>query len=1058
MKRLTELAHQLALLYRHGPSLGIDFRTIADHLGARVTVTDAQAKLVYRNPPAQLEGHENHDLPAHVKLPLSNAQAQQIGELDIAPLSNADEAQDAAWQITRMNEAMDLVTDVLGLLMRCDNETDLLERACSTLVVRGHYLAAAIVPIEGEERMAAVPLSLAGDRAQLDLPGPFALDDPQWEQHPVARAAESGLCMVHHRGRPTEPGTAQALIALPLKNEDEVFAVLLLASQRMEPAGPVQAMLQRMADELSLGIELLRSRARLSTERKQREIHLRQQLMTSQRLSLAIESADVGIWELDLGRDIITMDERVTAQHGLPAHTRSLPGSTLRDWVHPQDRPALDKALAQVGEQGQASDVTFRTTPIDGRPRVIRLHMSSQHDEATGEITGVLGTSQDVTDHARHEQQLRDLDAKLRMATEATGVGLWELDLQAQNVLLDGRTRQIYGLDVDAGTLSLSGWLGWVHPGQRQELSTRLKDSQRRAQRGQFECAITPPDGRLRRVLISWVSRANGHAEVTELVGTQVDVTERRRDEDRTAQTHQRLALLAGASGVGHWQYSLQDGFEFDEATYRMLGVSTKPLPAAAWLMEMCLPSSQREALELALITADDHLEVSLRWQGLDGVSRQIVWMGTVDRDARRTVIRGNGLCIDVTIQQQLDQARRHATQQQQRSGEGALTARVSHELRSPLNAILGFVQLMRQHPQPLPSSSKEDYLGEVENAGRHLLDLLGDAMDLSRIESGDTQPELEDVSLIDLMGELLPLIEQQALPQNVLVELGNLGAWPMVRADRRMLKQALMYIATRAICRSPQHGQVELRFELQGAQVAILVSDQGRALSATEQARVFEPHDDPVATEGEQTAPTGMRLAIARHCVEAMGGQLKAANRPGSGVTFSLTLPGDTPDHNHHHHSIRTGALAPTREHMQPVRIDPAVTGKVLYLEDNPSNVLLVTECLSLRPGIELTVATCVQDALKMIQQQRFDLALLDLQLPDGDGYDVLRPLRELHGSRMPCIALTANAMLNERNRALEAGFDEFWTKPLDLPAFLAGIDQALSRQQSHFLPKAAQ
>ncbi len=1042
MKRLTELAHQLALLYRHGPALGIDFRAIADQLDARVTVTDAQAKKVYRNPQAMVDD-DSAGTMLHIKLPLRDAQDRPVGELDVESLQADEHGLDAVSQTARMTEAMDLVTDVLGLLMRSDNETDLLERACSILVVRGHYLGAAIVPIEGEGRMAAVPLSLAGDRAQLDLPGPFALDDPQWEQHPVARAAESGLCVVHHRARPSEPGVAQALIALPLKNEDEVFAVLLLASQRMAPAGSIQAMLQRMADELSLGIELLRSRARLSTERKQREIHLRQQLMTSQRLSLATESADVGIWELDLGRDIITMDERVTTQHGLPVQTRQLLGSTLRDWAHAEDRPALERAMEQVTEQGLFSDITFRTTPWDGRTRVIRLHMSPQRDDTSGDVTGILGTSQDVTDHARHEQQLHDLDAKLRMATEATGVGLWELDITAQNVLLDGRTRQIYGLDVDAGTLSLNAWLGWVHPGQRQELIGRLKDSQRRAQKGQFECAITPPDGRLRRVLISWISRANSHAEVIELIGTQVDVTERRREEDRAAQTHQRLALLAGASGVGHWQYSLQEGFEFDEATYRMLGVSTTPFPAAAWLMEMCLPSSQREALELALITADDHLEVSLRWQGLDGVSRQMVWMGTVDRDARRTVIRGNGLCIDVTIQQQLDQARRHATQQQQRAGEGGLTARVSHELRSPLNAILGFVQLMRQHPQSLSSSSKEDYLGEVESAGRHLLDLLGDAMDLSRIESGDAQPELEDVSLIDLMGELLPLIEQQGLPQDVRVELGNLGAWPTVRADRRMLKQALMYIATRAIGRSPPHGQVELRFDLQGAQVAILVSDEGRALSATEQARVFEPFDDPIV-EGEQPAPTGMRLAIARHCVEAMGGHLQAANRPGSGVTFSLSLPSDTPND----HSIRTGALAPAREHMQPVRIDTAVTGKVLYLEDNPSNVLLVTECLSLRPGIELTVATCVQDALKLIQQQRFDLALLDLQLPDGDGYDVLRPLRELHGSRMPCIALTANAMLNERNRALEAGFDEFWTKPLDLPAFLAGIDKALSRQ----------
>ncbi|HET6787460.1 MAG TPA: response regulator, partial [Aquabacterium sp.] len=103
---------------------------------------------------------------------------------------------------------------------------------------------------------------------------------------------------------------------------------------------------------------------------------------------------------------------------------------------------------------------------------------------------------------------------------------------------------------------------------------------------------------------------------------------------------------------------------------------------------------------------------------------------------------------------------------------------------------------------------------------------------------------------------------------------------------------------------------------------------------------------------------------------------------------------------------------------------------------------------CLGLRPGIELVVASTMQEGLQALRQSRFDLALLDLQLPDGDGYTILKRLREQRGPRVPCIALTASAMLNERNRALEAGFDAFWTKPLNLPEFLAGLDHILSKQ----------
>jgi signal transduction histidine kinase/CheY-like chemotaxis protein len=1101
VKRLTDLASELSKLYRLGPSIGVDFNTIADHLVVYVAVKDAHLQYQYINLPGQFEGLHSPNRPGtplgadanqmlnlalgkrtqaadlqaldstapvmqwseprlmqdgsserlpQIKLALRNDSGQPIGVMDVAPLADLNNP-DASLEIRRMNESLDLVTYVLGLLMRCDNETDLMERTCSALVVRGRYLAAAIVPVEGERRMAGVPLSLAGDRAELGMAGPFALDDALWEQHPVARAAESGLCVIHHCAGVTDDvawqmicptDTAQALIALPLKNEDEVFAVLLLATNGLDVAGPPRAMLlQRMADELSLGIELLRSRARLVTERKQREIHLRQQLLTSQRLSLATASADMGIWEFDIARGTVTMDERSVAQHGLPTHMHTLPLATMLEWVHPEDLPSARQTVNQAIKEGKPTEIVIRTTPPDGVTRVLRVRMSPIQGDDGKTITGALGTSLDITDHARHERQLRDLDAKLRIATEATGVGLWELDIEAQNVLLDGRTRQIYGVDAEAGTLSLSAWLSWVHPAQRQDLVDRIKDSQRRATRGQLECAMTPPDGRLRRVLVSWVSQANGHGEVIELVGTQVDVTERRRDEDRTAQTHQRLALLAGASGVGHWHYSLQDGFEFDEASYRMLGVAAKPHPAAAWLMEMCLPSAQREALELALITADDHLEVSLQWQGLDGVSRQIVWMGTVDRDARRTVIRGEGLCIDVTIQQQVNQSRREPALDTPRLGHdaSAFTSRVTDELRSPLNAILGFVQRLRQSPDSLTADAKDGYLSDLEIAGRHLLDLVGDAMDLSRIESGETKPEMENVALIDLMGELLPLIEQQASQLDVQVELGDLGAWPTVHADRRMLKQALMYISTRAIGRSPSRGHIELRFEPRGAMVSVMVSDHGASLNTQELARVFDPFDNPAAGDG----PTGMRLAIARHCAQAMGGQLQAANRPGCGVTFSLILPGA---------QRLTAANAKDkpapREVIAQVQSDDTITGKVLYLEDNPSNVLLVSECLALRPSVELVVATTVQEALRLIRHTRFDLALLDLQLPDGDGYEVLRPLLDQRGHRTHCIAVTANAMLNERNRALEAGFEAFWTKPLDLPGFLTGVDHALGRQ----------
>lgn len=1101
MKRLTDLAIQLSQLYRHGDAIGVKFETIADHLSVHVSVKGTDLRYRYINLPGQVQrllpsalsgqvsdadllgadvgqrvaAEDRRALSsaaplvlwsepqpladgrteriAQVKLGLRSDQGQALGVLDVVPMTDA-QAPQAALEVMRMNQALDLITHILGLMMRCQNEAALIERVCSTLVVRGGYLAAAIVPIDADRRLAGVPLSLAGDRSELALPGPFRLDDTLWEGHPVARAAEAGICVVH-RAHPQDDvspwrlacptHSAQALIALPLKTDDDVNAVVLMACDGLDGVAPSRVMLlQRMAEELSLGLELLRSRERLASERHQRDIHLREQLLTSQRLSLATESADVGLWEWDLARGTLTMDERVLAQHGLPSATRTLPAATLRDWLHADDRAVLNDAVASVVRHGQTIDITVRSTPPDGRLRRLRLHMLPLRVSSApehGHIVGILGTCQDVSDNAQRAQRIQDLDAKLRLATQATGLGLWELDLEDDCLLLDSRTAQIYGLDAGTGSITLASWLSWVHPGQRQDVAARLRDSRQQATIGQVECAVTPPDGQLRRVLINWASQADDSGLVTQLVGTKVDVTERRRDEARAAQTRQRLALMSGSTGVGQWRYDLRDGFSFDEAMFRLLGSPSAPHPAAAWLMEMCLPVDQREALELALITADEQLEVSLQWQGLDGISRQVIWMGTVEHDARRTVIHGEGLCIDVTVQQQV-YAARHALQP---GTAASLAARVSHELRSPLNAMLGFVQLLRQTSSGQGSSQQEQYLAQVEQSGWHLLELVNDAVDLSRIQSGATPVDLQAVSLVDLMGEVLPFLEQQASTRNVRIELDALAAWPSVVADRSLLKQSLLSLGGLALHRSPPDSRLSLTFSRQGPQVHLRLQDEG----LVPEEALYMTSAEPLGAPLGDLPGSGMRLTVARRSIEAMQGQVQVVATPGLGTTLIVTL--------------RAAAQAPTsrqtmtpsspaRLPQRPVAMDKTLQGRILYVEDNPSNVLLVRECLSLRPGVELLTASNVQEGLTAIQGERYDLILLDLQLPDGDGYAVLKRLREQRGRHTPCVALTANAMLNERNRALEAGFDEFWTKPLNLPEFLLGLERWLTRQpQQH-------
>jgi CheY-like chemotaxis protein len=320
--------------------------------------------------------------------------------------------------------------------------------------------------------------------------------------------------------------------------------------------------------------------------------------------------------------------------------------------------------------------------------------------------------------------------------------------------------------------------------------------------------------------------------------------------------------------------------------------------------------------------------------------------------------------------------------------------------------------------------------------------------MDLSRIESGHTPITLKTTPLIDLMGELLPLAERQAAPMHVRIDAGLLNSWPTVKADRDLLKQALLYLISHAVQHSPRYGQVALTFTVRGSQVDLRVTDQGPSLSDAQLARLFEPFVAPAAPGPESTASPDMRLAVAHQCIEAMGGHLTASRLPCGGTALQITLDTASADE-----LAPLGATQTTIDPTEQIQVDHGIQGRLLYVEDNPSNVLLVRECLSLRPGVELVIATNMQEGLQALRQSRFDMALLDLQLPDGDGYTVLRRLREMRGPHVPCVALTANAMLNERNRALEAGFDGFWTKPLNLPEFLAGLDRTLCKEPTERL-----
>jgi signal transduction histidine kinase/DNA-binding NarL/FixJ family response regulator len=364
--------------------------------------------------------------------------------------------------------------------------------------------------------------------------------------------------------------------------------------------------------------------------------------------------------------------------------------------------------------------------------------------------------------------------------------------------------------------------------------------------------------------------------------------------------------------------------------------------------------------------------------------------------------------------------------------------SRVSHELRTPLNAILGFGQLLERD---LVEQGERETLEQMLGAGRHLLAIVDDLLDLSRIEGGELRLSVEPVQIADALGEAKSLISPAATTAAVGVRQRPVNVDLYVRADRQRLIQVLLNLVSNAVKYNRRGGNVVISAgRSDGEMVRIEVSDTGTGISEEAMARLFTPFERlDAASRGIEG--TGLGLALARGLVESMGGALTLASEEGIGTTVSVELPAASADEiatPRPRPAVATAATSELDESDQGLRA--AIS--VLYIEDNPSNVRLVEKIFGLSSDLGLHVAREGSSGVALARELRPDLVLLDLHLPDIPGEQVLAALR---GDEVladtPVIIVSADASPVQAKRLLAAGANGYLTKPFDIDQLLAAV-----------------
>jgi PAS domain S-box-containing protein len=525
---------------------------------------------------------------------------------------------------------------------------------------------------------------------------------------------------------------------------------------------------------------------------------------------------------------------------------------------------------------------------------------------------------------------------------------------------------------------------------QRQRTASALRESQQRLRNildhAPIGVAYTDTEGRIRE--------ANPH--LRELLGVTGErlagtpIASLLHPDDRAAEAQARARLLAGEVPMAHWHLR-------------------------------CIAAGGATIQTRASVSV-------LRSSGRDGPAeaRRMVWV-----------------IEDITEHLALEEAQRaRKGAEAANRAKSEFLSRMSHELRTPLNAMLGFAQLLElDRKQPLAPHQLE-WTAQMRQAGWHLLHMINDTLDLSRIESGHVELQVGTLDLAELVDSARTLLAHNAAQREVTVEVHlGVGARAVI-GDTTRVKQILTNLLSNAIKYNSEGGQVIVSSRLAGdGRLALDVIDTGPGMSDAQLQQLFQPFNR-LGREAGPIEGTGIGLVISLRLAELMGGRLYARSSPGMGSTFTLELP--------------RAAVEPTPSQLQAdAEVGPAVYRRrvIHYVEDNETNAEVMRGILALRPQVDLEISTLGLDGLAAIKKRRPSLVLLDMQLPDIDGLELLRHLQANEDTAdIPVIVVSADATEARIAEAIAAGAMHYLTKPVNVPEFLSAVDAVLEELDTHF------
>jgi PAS domain S-box-containing protein len=719
-------------------------------------------------------------------------------------------------------------------------------------------------------------------------------------------------------------------------------------------------------------------------------------------------------------------------------------GKSAWDRVHPDDRERVARALAEVAAQpGETRTAEFRYRARDGEWRTVEaVGKTLTNDPADG----IVINTRDTTDRREAEDALRESEERYRALIENAHDVIVVLDPSTGVIRYQSPSMErILGFaPEDAAGMNM---FELVHPDDAERAMTAIAEAA--ANPGTVahaEYRYRHRDGSWRHLETFGRTLSHTSADYGLVLNTR-DITERKQAEDalRLSEQHFRRMIENGQDNIviidqgGTMTYQ-------SPSVLRIIGYKPEELVgqnAFEYIHPDDVPVVSAE-LGKAFATPGVIGHAEYRFRHKDGSWHYLEAFGqTLSPDSSDEGVVAN--IRDVTERRMAEEAMRRATLEAERANraKSEFLSRMSHELRTPMNSILGFSQLLARGPL---GPDQRRGLQHILTAGRHLLRLINEVLDIARIESGRQQLSLEPVKLSLVVQEAVALARPLAAQRSITLDDGDFPAGePFVTADRQRLSQVLLNLLSNAVKYNREGGEVKLRCEVVPAEeggedrVRVRISDSGAGVDPALVDQLFVPFAR-LGAEHTEVEGTGLGLALSQRLVEAMGGDLVLEESSEAGSTFALDL------RLAHDPVERLEKRTPA-----PLGVGAKIRTPVtlLYVEDNLANLSLVETILSERPGWKTIPALQGRMGTELAREHAPDLVLLDLHLPDVQGDEVLRRLRaDKRTSGIPVVMISADATPRTIDRLLSEGADAYLTKPLDVDEFLAAIDRLLPEE----------